>query len=106
MNAAIVDQLAVRLARRGAGELQVDNAWPFGTGKSSLQKPTTNAPGTVGTPRELFRRSDGQGCARSRCYDISADGRFLFRDRTATKRETATRMDLVLNWTATLPRNP
>lgn len=59
----------------------------------------------VGAPRELFRRSDGQGCD-SRCYDIAADGRFLFRDRISTKRESVTRMDLVLNWTSTLPKNP
>ena len=61
---------------------------------------------TVGTPRELFRRSDGQGCVNARCYDISDDGRFLFRDRAGAKRESVTRMDLVLNWTSTLPRNP
>jgi len=60
---------------------------------------------TVGTPRELLRRPDGQSCVNGRCYDIAKDGRFLFRDRTATKRETVARMDLVLNWTSTLPRN-
>jgi serine/threonine protein kinase/Tol biopolymer transport system component len=59
----------------------------------------------VGSPRELLRRQDGQGCV-NRCYDISPDGRFLFRDRAAAKRESVTRMDLVLNWTSTLPRNP
>jgi len=58
----------------------------------------------AGTPRELFRRPDGQGCAGSRCYDISPDGpRFLLRDRTLATRETVNRMDLILNWTATLP---
>jgi hypothetical protein len=59
----------------------------------------------AGKPSELFRRPDGQGCAPDRCYDVAADGRFLFRERIDTKRATATRMDLILNWTATLPRN-
>ena len=58
----------------------------------------------AGTPRELFRRPDGQGCAGSRCYDISHDGpRFLLRERTLATRQSVTRMDLVLNWSATLP---
>jgi eukaryotic-like serine/threonine-protein kinase len=57
----------------------------------------------AGRPHELFRRPEGQGCSPGRCYDISADGqRFLMRDRSAVKRESVTRMDLVLNWTATL----
>jgi serine/threonine protein kinase len=59
----------------------------------------------AGPPRQLFQRPDGQGCANSRCYDISAgDSRLLLRDRTTAKRETVARMDLVLNWTATLTR--
>jgi len=58
---------------------------------------------TAGKPRELFRRPESQSCGTTRCYDISADGqRFLFRDRTAMPRTAVTRMDLVLNWTATL----
>jgi Tol biopolymer transport system component len=60
---------------------------------------------TAGPPRELFRRADDQGCNPTRCYDISTDGpRFLFRDRGAVSRPSVTRMDLVLNWTATLPK--
>jgi hypothetical protein len=60
----------------------------------------------AGTPRELFRRPDGQGCVASRCYDLSPDGpRFLFRERSLATRESVNRMDLVLNWTATLPGN-
>lgn len=59
---------------------------------------------SVGAPREILRRPDGQGCL-GRCYDISEDGRFLFRDRANAKRESVTRMDLVLNWTSTLPRH-
>jgi Tol biopolymer transport system component len=58
---------------------------------------------TVGKPHELFRRPDSQTCGTTRCYDISADGqRFLFRDFAAKPRGSATRMDLVLNWTTTL----
>ncbi len=59
----------------------------------------------VGTPREVLRRPDRQGCA-GRCYDISTDGRFLFYDKISAKRQSVTRMDLVLNWTSTLTRNP
>lgn len=60
---------------------------------------------TAGTPRELFRHSQGQACANIRCYDLSSDGRrFLFRERTAAQTPPVTRMDLVLNWTSTLPR--
>jgi hypothetical protein len=59
----------------------------------------------AGTPRELFRRPDDQGCGLIRCYDIATDGpRFLFRDRGAASRPSVTRMDLVLNWTSTLPK--
>jgi serine/threonine protein kinase len=59
---------------------------------------------TAGTPRVLFRRSDGQAAATARSYDISANGpRFLFKDRSTVPRAAVTRMDLVLNWTATLP---
>jgi serine/threonine protein kinase/Tol biopolymer transport system component len=60
----------------------------------------------AGTPRELFRRPDGQGCVGIRCYDILRDGpRFLFRERSLATRQSVNRMDLVLNWTATLPGN-
>jgi len=60
---------------------------------------------TAGKPRELFRRPDGQICS-FRCYGVSADGqRFLMRDRITVQRETVARIDLVLNWTSTLPRN-
>ena len=56
----------------------------------------------AGTPRELFRRPDGQGCAFVRCYDVGDGTRFLLHDASAEKRESVTRMDLVLNWTSTL----
>jgi Tol biopolymer transport system component len=60
---------------------------------------------TAGKPRRLFVLRDRQSCAIARCYDLSADGRrFLFRDRGAARRESVTRMDLVLNWTSTLAR--
>jgi len=62
---------------------------------------------TAGKPRELFRRSTSQRCTTGRCYDVAADGRrFLMRDRSSETRASVTRMDLVLNWTSTLPRNP
>jgi serine/threonine-protein kinase len=58
---------------------------------------------TRGRPRELFHLPGTQACVPSRCYDVSADGqRFLFRETVG--RASVTRMDLVLNWTATLPR--
>jgi hypothetical protein len=59
----------------------------------------------VGTPRELFRVAGSQICT-PRCYDIvdrSSGLRFLLRDRFAVKRESVTQMELVLNWTSTLP---
>ena len=58
----------------------------------------------AGKPRELFRRPENQRCGNTRCFDVTADGqRFLLRDRTTVRRESVTRMDLVLNWAATLP---
>jgi Tol biopolymer transport system component len=58
---------------------------------------------TAGKPRELLRRPDSQRCVGARCYDISADGqRFLFFDRTAEEHVSVTRMNLILNWAATL----
>ena len=56
-----------------------------------------------GTPRELFRRPESQRCGILRCYDVRGDGTVLFRDRGSVARESVSRMDLVLNWTATLP---
>jgi serine/threonine-protein kinase len=58
----------------------------------------------AGTPHELFRSARFQTCTNRRCYDISPDGsRFLFRDYGTAPRVSATRMEVVLNWTATLP---
>ncbi len=57
-----------------------------------------------GKPRQLFRYADFEGCTPLRCYDVSPDGRFLMPDISATPRASVTRMDLVLNWTAALPR--
>lgn len=60
---------------------------------------------TAGKPRELFRRPEPQACPIARCYNVSADGqRFLLRDLTAVPRASVTRMDLILNWTATLSK--
>jgi hypothetical protein len=60
---------------------------------------------TAGTPRELFHRpAYEKGCDITRCYDISANGpQFLFNTDRSAVRPSVTRMDLVLNWTATLP---
>ncbi|HYB94744.1 MAG TPA: protein kinase [Vicinamibacterales bacterium] len=58
----------------------------------------------AGTPRELLRRPVSQGCSPRRCYDVSADGRFLLFDRVAAKRQSVTRIDLVLNWTDMLAK--
>ena len=58
----------------------------------------------LGRPRELFTLTDSQQCAPIRCYDVSKDGRFLFLDGSNVKRASVTRMDLVLNWTATLKK--
>ena len=59
---------------------------------------------TAGTPRELFRNPESQTC-NDRCYDVSDGPRFLLTERTASvKRASVTRMDLVLNWTSTLPK--
>jgi Tol biopolymer transport system component len=57
----------------------------------------------AGAPRELFRRPESQRCGILRCYDLRRDGTVLFRDRGSAVRESVSRMDLVLNWTATLP---
>jgi hypothetical protein len=60
---------------------------------------------TAGKGHELFRRPDSQRCAGSRCYDISADGpRFLMFDKPTMPRASVTRMDLVLNWAASLSK--
>ncbi len=57
-----------------------------------------------GKPRELFRRPEAEPCVAARCYDVSPDGpRFLLRDESVVPRASVTRMDLVVNWAATLP---
>jgi hypothetical protein len=79
-------------------------AVPGGTTGVVMAVDIATATLTPGKPRELFRRPESQRCGILRCYDVSPDGpRFLLRDRTGVKRETVSRMDLVLNWTATLP---
>jgi Tol biopolymer transport system component/tRNA A-37 threonylcarbamoyl transferase component Bud32 len=55
----------------------------------------------AGIPRELFVYPYPEEC-NGLCHDVSADGRFLFRG--AINHTSVTRMDLVLNWTATLPK--
>jgi hypothetical protein len=56
----------------------------------------------VGTPRRLFHYPVAEFC-NGRCYDLSADGpKFLLHG--PINRTSVTRMDLVLNWTSTLPK--
>lgn len=56
----------------------------------------------AGAPKELFHHPESQQCGPARCFDVSPDGqRFLLRERS-TRRDTVSRMDLVLNWTSTL----
>jgi serine/threonine protein kinase/Tol biopolymer transport system component len=56
----------------------------------------------AGSPRRLFHYPVPEFC-NGRCYDFSADGpRFLLHG--PINRTSVTRMDLVLNWTATLPK--
>ena len=57
---------------------------------------------SVTRPKEIFRR-EPMLCAPMRCYDISRDGRFLIGEHAADKRQSAKRIDLVLNWR--LPNN-
>ncbi len=58
---------------------------------------------TAGTPRELFRSSESQ-ISTPRTHDIADGPRFLFKDRSTSEHASVTRMDLVLNWTSTLPQ--
>jgi serine/threonine protein kinase len=61
---------------------------------------------TASSPRQLFRRGDDQECAPVRCHELSGEGpRFLFGDKNAVTRTSVKRMDLVLNWTETLPKS-
>jgi DNA-binding winged helix-turn-helix (wHTH) protein/Tol biopolymer transport system component len=56
-----------------------------------------------GPPRQVLRYPNFAGCTPLRCYDMSPDGqRFLFGE--VVPRPSVTRIDLVLNWTTTLPR--
>ena len=74
-----------------------------GTAIVAVDVTTGAATMTAGTPRELFRNPQAQVCV-GRCYDI-ADGRFLLKERGASVKDAeVTRLDLVLNWTSTLPR--
>jgi serine/threonine-protein kinase len=61
-----------------------------------------------GTPRLLFR-ADGSrlaACLPVRCFDVPHDGsRFLnLQPNTATNTESVARIDLLHNWTSTLPK--
>jgi hypothetical protein len=57
----------------------------------------------VGTPRELFLNHESQ-TANGRSYDVADGPRFLLEERAPSVKSAAvTRLDLVLNWTSTLP---
>jgi hypothetical protein len=55
-----------------------------------------------GTPHELFRWPRGLACGNVRCFDVAQDGRFLLTEPASTDRPSITRIDLIVNWTATL----
>jgi dipeptidyl aminopeptidase/acylaminoacyl peptidase len=59
---------------------------------------------TAGTPRELFQGGGTGGCKPIRCYDIGVGPRFLFNGPSEAGHRSVARMDLVLNWVATLGR--
>jgi hypothetical protein len=55
-------------------------------------------------PQELFRNRESQTC-NGRCYDVGKGARFLLTERDLTVKQAAvSRMDLVLNWIMTLPK--
>ncbi len=76
---------------------------PRGTIVSAVDITVAAGALTASTPRELFR-IPGSQMATPRAHDIADGPRFLFRDRSTVKRASVTRMDLVLNWTSTLPK--
>ena len=77
---------------------------PPGSGAVFAADIRTTGTLAAGTPRVLFKMPRPNNC-NPRCYDVSADGsRFLLREDDTAKRGSVTRMDLVLNWTATLPK--
>jgi hypothetical protein len=57
----------------------------------------------AGVPRQVFQHASNP-CAQVRCFDIAPDGRFLLRDPKERQRVSVTQMDLILNWTSTLPK--
>jgi serine/threonine protein kinase/Tol biopolymer transport system component len=61
---------------------------------------------SVGRARLLFQRPGPEDCWPFRCYDLSPDGqRFLFRERIDVQPTSVTRIDLIQNWMATLPKS-
>ena len=74
---------------------------PTAKGQAMFAVGLSGAALTAGTPRELFLVASA--CDPYPCHDISADGpKFLFRESRDAEIQNVTRMDLVLNWTATL----
>jgi len=68
---------------------------------------TTTPTGTpaASPPRELMHWDESGSC-NPRCFDMSIDARVLRSESLIQKaRPSVTRMDLILNWTATLPKN-
>ena len=62
------------------------------------------ASGTLvpGTPHELFQGGGAGGCRPIRCYDVGVGPRFLLNGPSEPSHRSVARMDLVLNWVATL----
>jgi len=75
-----------------------------GSGLSAVDVHRAGDTITASAPRLLF--PGAASCRPVRCFDLSPDGsRFLIRPRgAATVPRSATRMDILINWTSTLPR--
>jgi len=76
---------------------------PSGTIVFSAEIAVRDGAVVVGTPHELFLNHESQ-VGNGRAYDIADGPRFLFEERaTSVKNASITHLDLVLNWTSTLP---
>jgi serine/threonine-protein kinase len=58
---------------------------------------------TLSAPRFLFQTAS-RSLGLIRCYEVTRDSRFLIRDAGERPHSTVTQMDLILNWTSTLPK--
>jgi len=75
-----------------------------GSGMFAVDIATSGDRLIVGAPRQMFDVPEPQGCRPKRCYDVTGGPRFLFHDSAASKRVTASRIDLILGWISTLPK--